>query len=244
MVVGRPNDPSSHRRNFNSFSRWIGAGLDLLFPIQCAGCKQSGAVWCDDCDGQLLRIRPPICHDCGLDLIADGQCPSCRQRKPALQIRSYARYTGRLVQALLALKYRPDQRLADRMGEWLAELLEREAWLPTVIIPVPLGARRKQQRGFNQAELLAEALARRVSIPHRSQELRRLRETRSQVGLDRWERWQNVAAAFQVQPDKLLGEAALLIDDLTTTGATMSACAEALRTAGVAHVWGLTVGRA
>jgi ComF family protein len=148
------------------------------------------------------------------------------------------------VQALLALKYRPDRRLAEVMGGWLWELLAREGWNPSIIVPVPLSVRRRQQRGFNQAELLAEALARRASIRMRASGLKRVRETRSQVGLDRWERWQNVNAAFEVPRNDLRGEAVLLVDDLTTTGATLSSCAAALHAAGARQVWGLTVGRA
>lgn len=239
-----PNDQNPRRHRPGTLGRWIGAGLDLLFPIQCAGCSRRGMIWCRDCDDRLVRIEPPLCEHCGLDWPAAGLCPSCRQRKPALTIRSYARYTGRLVQALLALKYRPDRKLAGVMGGWLASLLEREPWKPTLIVPVPLAARRRQRRGFNQAELLAEALSRRAAVPLRSNLLRRVRETRSQVGLDRWERWRNVTDAFLAPPGRLREEAVLLIDDLTTTGATLSACAEALHAAGVEDVWGLTIGRA
>lgn len=239
-----PNDQNPRRHRLGTLGKWIGAGLDLLFPIQCAGCTRHGTIWCQDCDSQLVRIEPPLCEQCGLERPTAGRCPSCRQRKPALKIRSYARYTGRLVQALLALKYRPDRKLAGVMGDWLASLLERESWEPTLIVPVPLGPRRRQQRGFNQAELLAEALSRRAAVPMRSDLLRRARETRSQVGLDRRERWRNVTAAFDAQAGRLRGEAVLLVDDLTTTGATLSACAEALHEVGVEDVWGLTIGRA
>lgn len=232
------------RGKVHVFDKWLTAGLDLLFPIHCAGCGTAGAVWCDECTRQLERIRAPLCRNCGLGLGRLRLCPACQRRKPHLQVRSYARYSGRLISALLHLKYRPNQRLAAQMGSWLAPIVRQENWPASQVVPVPLAKRRKRQRGFNQARLLSERLARRLGTVHRPGKLRRVEETRSQVGLAPSERWNNVRLAFRAEPDSFAGERVLLVDDLMTTGATLSACAHALREAGALQVWGVTVGRA
>lgn len=232
------------RERAHSFDKWLSAGLDLLFPIRCAGCGAEGAVWCEACARQLMRLQEPLCPNCGLGLGRLRFCPSCRQRSPSLPVRSYARYTGRLVSALLHLKYRPDERLARQMASWLAEVVRASGWEPSVVAPVPLGRRRKRRRGFNQARLLSEQLARQLQSTHRAGRLRRVEETRSQVGLTPRERWNNVTRAFYAAPESFAGERVLLVDDLMTTGATLSACAEAVRAAGAQRVWGVTVGRA
>lgn len=232
------------RQTINAFQRWIGAGLDLLFPIQCVGCGTSGSIWCSDCDALLERFVEPLCHTCGLPLATWSGCPACRKIKPALPVRSYARYTGRLVQGLLHLKYRPDRQLASVMADWLVDLYHRSAWQATLVVPVPLSRSRLKQRGFNQSELLANELAKRLGLPLGEGRLRRVKETRSQVGLDPSERRLNVKNAFQAEPGAFSGMSVLLVDDLYTTGATLSACARAIRRAGTDRVWGITVGRA
>ncbi len=113
-----------------------------------------------------------------------------------------------------------------------------------MLVPVPLGAERLRARGFNQAALLARELARLIDVPVEERALRRVRETRSQVGLGPEERQRNVAEAFVAVGDLVLDESPLIIDDLTTTGATMSACARALRSAGAVAVHGLAVAKA
>jgi ComF family protein len=178
-----------------------------------------------------------------LALGAPRACPACRRRRPILPVRSYARYTGRLVQALLHLKYRPDQKLAAVMGSWLAGVYPVQEWQATRVAPVPLSAARYQQRGFNQAELLARALAARLSLPV-ERGLRRLWDTRSQVGLDPAERTANVRNAFGADPGAFTGQVVLIVDDLYTTGATIAACARAILAAGAVRAVGLTVGRA
>jgi ComF family protein len=159
-------------------------------------------------------------------------------------VRAYARYTGRLVQALLHLKYRPDRKLASVMADWLTGLYPHSEWQASLVVPVPLSRSRFQQRGFNQAELLARELAERLELPMAASQLRRVRETRSQVGLDPSERSLNVKGAFAAERGVFAGEAVLLVDDLYTTGATLAACAQAVLADGGGPVWGLTVGRA
>ena len=234
----------STRKTIHAVQKWLGSGLELLFPIQCVGCQAPGSIWCSNCAAALERFDEPFCTACGLALGGWSTCPACRRGKPVLAVRAYARYTGRLVQALLHLKYRPDRKLASVMADWLTGLYPHSEWQASLVVPVPLSRSRFQQRGFNQAELLAHELAERLELPMAASQLRRVRETRSQVGLDPSERSLNVKGAFAAERGVFAGEAVLLVDDLCTTGATLAACAQAVLADGGGPVWGLTVGRA
>jgi ComF family protein len=130
------------------------------------------------------------------------------------------------------------------MAAWLAEVCRREDWRPTLVIPVPLSPKRRRRRGYNQADLVAGALAGMLGLPVRSDALSRERETPSQVGLDPAARRRNVEGAFRALRAEVEGQVVLLVDDLFTTGATLASCAQALRAAGSSEVYGLTVGRA
>lgn len=224
---------------------WIDKGLDLLYPTRCAGCGRPGELWCPSCDADITRLTGRLCPDCGLPWDdGPGMCASCRVMPPRLPIRSHARYRGPLIRALLQLKYRPNRRLASLMGGWLADLAHRESWGPDVIVPVPLGQKRLKQRGYNQATLIAAGLANCLGARLDEQLLVRSRETRSQVGLGMADRRRNVQGAFLALASGLEGQWVCIVDDLCTTGATLSACATALMDAGVGQVVGLTVARA
>lgn len=130
------------------------------------------------------------------------------------------------------------------MAGWLEEICHREKWPVELVVPVPLSLKREKKRGYNQAGLVASALAELLHVPLGAGGLRRVRETRSQVGLDLALRAENVQGAFQANPDVVQGRAVLLVDDLYTTGSTLSACAGSLKAAGARQVFGVTVGRA
>jgi ComF family protein len=158
--------------------------------------------------------------------------------------RSYAWYEGPLAQALVHMKYRPNRKLSTMMAGWLADLYLREAWHVDLVTPVPLSENRLRQRGYNQAALISLAFAGSLGLRHSEKALVRVRETKSQVGLDGVGRFRNVQGAFRAIPEFVKEQRVLLVDDLYTTGATMSACAEALLDAGAKGVYGLTIGRA
>ena len=134
------------------------------------------------------------------------------------------------------------------MGETLAralvKMLDNVTWEIDLITPVPLGLARLAERGYNQSSLLARPVSLALDVPYRPQILSRARETRSQVGLTATERRLNVSGAFVAHPDWVKGRSILVVDDVTTSGSTLDACAEALFTAGARQVYGLTLARA
>lgn len=197
-------------------------------------------MWCSGCQALLQRIEGRLCGLCGMP---GHSRASCRQSF-TFPVRSFARYRGPMVRALLHLKSRPNRQLAVVVGAWLAGIVQREAWPTTLIVPVPLGPDRHRRRGYNQAGLIAASLAAKLDLPSSEAALNRIRETRSQVGLDGVARQQNVAGAFQAQAEILGGSLVCLVDDLCTTGATLMACGQACLQAHARRVYGLTVARA
>jgi ComF family protein len=233
------------RNIMETFRKWWFAGIDLIFPLRCVGCGQAGVVLCDNCESAIQPISPPVCKTCGSpNPRSPRRCDLCIEYPQGLQVRAFAKYRGPVHKAILHLKYRPSRNLAHIMGRWLSEVARRERWKPDLIIPVPLGNKRLRSRGYNQASLIAQGLADHLNLALCEDLLIRGRETISQVGLDPLERKRNVHRAFQTS-DELNSElSVLLVDDLVTTGATLSACAEALQDAGARRVYGLAVARA
>jgi ComF family protein len=162
----------------------------------------------------------------------------------SFRVASIAAYQPFLSDALVAFKYRPDIGFAELLATWGQVKLFELAWKPDVIVPVPLHKVRLEQRGYNQVELITSALARFTSIPHGDSTIKRVRETRSQVGLDPRARFANMESAFHVEKGSLHQQRVLLVDDLLTTGATLIGCAEALFSAGATHVYALAIARA
>jgi ComF family protein len=160
--------------------------------------------------------------------------------------RSYAVYNDVLHSAILLLKYEEVTRLGDWFAARLAEVVRREAseFDADVIVPVPLHADRLRERGYNQAELIARPLARRLGLKRGSYLLVRTKPRPARLVLSRKEHWDSVRGAYAIREgmrvDKLR---ILLVDDVLTTGATLDACASALKKAGAAKVLGLTVAR-
>jgi ComF family protein len=153
-------------------------------------------------------------------------------------------HQGPLRKAIHSLKYQNNIGLAEALSVHLVELLDRLEWRIDLVIPVPLAAQRRLERGYNQASLLALPVALSRELRYSTRALRRTRETRSQVGLSGEERHINVKDAFNADSNAVKEKSVLVIDDVATTGATQEACARALLTAGASTVYGLTLARA
>ncbi len=218
--------------------------LDLVLPPRCGGCGALGAWLCPPCLESISRLREPLCRRCGRELEFAGATCGCAGRLRHLdRLRSVGAYEGRLESAVHRFKYRGWRRLAGPLASLMAAQLAVEGVPAALVLAVPLHERRRRQRGYNQAELLAAELRRRLGLRAPRGRLLRTRETRSQVGLDRLRRRLNVAGAFRWQGPPGRGEPVLLVDDVVTTGATLEACAEALAGAGFGRLTGITLAR-
>jgi ComF family protein len=239
--------------------------FSVLFPSDCRLCGApllniSRLPVCPECLAGIEPIADHLCSVCGervfssyADQDADGlrRCPLCRRvDRPFVRAVAYGSYDGGLRELIHLLKYNGVRPVASVLGRMLAEAiaalspaLERTTVL---VIPVPLYQAKRRQRGFNQAELIAAA-----ALKHHPRRfelaaglLQRTRDTHSQIGLTSHQRRENMRGAFAVsRAAEVAGRELLVVDDVYTTGTTVSECARVLRRAGTARVWVATVAR-
>src|ERR1700682_1815368 len=218
--------------------------LDIILPPRCGGCNMVGSWLCDSCRARIRRLEEPLCRRCGAEVESARNSCGCRKRLRSLaRLRSAAAYEGPIEVALQRFKYHGWRRLAEPLALLLAERLVVEGLSAPWAVEVPLHSSRLRQRGFNQSELLARELRKRLSLEVPPGELVRTRPTPPPVGHDRRWRLENVRDAFEWQGFGLEARSILLIDDVCTTGATLNACATALRAGGSGPVIGVSVAR-
>ncbi|HZP26304.1 MAG TPA: ComF family protein [Dehalococcoidia bacterium] len=226
-------------------SRIYGGLLDALFPPRCLACGTGGSFLCPSCLAACTRADGPRCPICWMPCAAGSVCGRCRARRPAvLETRSVYVFGGPLREALHALKYQGVSAVAPLLGGEMARLLR--TWAPPLdtIVAVPLTGTRRRLRGYNQAQLLASELALQAELPPPAQALSRVHYAGPQArSPDEELRRRNVAGAFRADPRLVAGRNLLLIDDVTTSGATLNACARALLDGGAATVRALTLAR-
>ncbi len=221
---------------------WI--GLDLIFPPTCGGCRKPGARWCSDCQNTVTLLRGEVCERCGLPQDFAGTCPTCKKEKPRFSaLRSWSVFTNPVQSALHRLKYRRDVGLGDMLAAQMSDFVRELDWPVDLIIPIPLGRKRMVERGYNQVGLIARPLAMALGLEYAPHELTRRRETRSQVGLSKQARRDNVRDAFSAGT-RVKGKTVLVMDDVATTGSTLSSGADALFSSGAKDVYAVTVARA
>jgi len=220
--------------------------LDMLYPPRCVACGRIGSYYCRSCREDLHFIDPPVCFRCGRPLTEPGLCHICRRTiSPLDGARSVLFFGGSVRFAIHALKYRNMPQLGRLLGAIMTGYIGPNSIHAQIIMPVPLHPERLKMRGYNQSALLALEISRHTSVPINGTALIRHRHTRPQTTLHAQERWENVAGAFSVpRPEIVAGKRIVLIDDVMTTGATLKACAQALKAAGAASVWGFTLARA
>jgi ComF family protein len=223
--------------------------LDLVYPPRCPGCGRMGLLFCEKCQAQIEPLAWSACLRCGRPVSSGPTCIGCSEPSSCLDdIQSTGVFAGPLRAAIHALKYENVRDLARPLGARMAAHWP-DAWragnvaAPDLILPVPLHSSRIRERGYNQSALLARVLGPGVGLSVNEKALVRARATRPQVGLDAVQRKENVAGAFACRGD-VSGRYIVLVDDVCTTGATLEACAAALKAAGAAAVWGYTLSRA
>lgn len=236
-----------------------------LFPADCRICnapliKISRLPVCETCLEALRPLAGSFCNVCGEALLSpafmdrgEPRCGICQRLHPPFEKAvAYGSYDGGLRDLIHLLKFQQVRPAAAVLGRMLAEAITGfEATLPAgdfVVVPVPLHARKRAQRGFNQAELIARAAVKQLGRTDRFQVLAgalvRRRETESQIGLTRHQRRVNMRGAFAVaDPAQIAKRNVLLVDDVFTTGTTAAECATVLRRAGVNRVYVATVAR-
>jgi ComF family protein len=208
--------------------------LGLLFPERCGGCGKTGDLFCAAC---RTRLRPYNNNQATPDEGAKLAIPHIDRVFVAFV------FEATLREAVHTFKYHPLRRMAIPLGDLLAERVPPGALLTDALIAVPLHTRRLAERGFNQSEMLAQRVARAHSLPLLTSGLVRTRDTVHQVRLDARARQENMQAAFRWQSPTPPPARVALVDDILTTGATLSACAGALRAAGTREVIALALAR-
>lgn len=232
----------------------------VLFPAPCRICGEaldtaSRIPICEVCLSSFVPIGPPMCARCGRPFVSPiaaqaGQplCRLCRAEKYGFDCaRSFAQYDQKLTAAILLLKYEEIRSLGKWFAARMAEVMATidEVMRADVVVPVPLHPDRLRERGYNQAELIAAPLARRLNLKLGAYLLVRTLPRPPRLHLSRRERWESVRGAYAINKGVRVDNLRiLLVDDVMTTGATLDACARALKRAGAAKVFGLTAGRA
>jgi ComF family protein len=237
----------------------LDALASVLFPGPCRICGRTLAnasriPICETCLAAFERIAEPMCLCCGRPFASavaeqaiQPRCRLCRVNFYAFDVaRSFAVYDDTLSEAILLMKYDEVTRLGGWFAERLAEIVAREGagWRADLVVPVPLHPERRRERGYNQAELIAQPLAKRLNLRLDSRLLVRTKPRPPQLVLSRSEHWKSVRGAYATCEDRKVDNLRiLLVDDVLTTGATLDACSRALKKAGAAAVLGLTVAR-
>lgn len=236
-------------------SEFISALGSLFYPPTCVVCAANvsrSEYLCADCQRRAPRIKAPFCAKCSEPfpgaITQTFNCANCEHRELHFDC-AVAVYRSRgLVRKLVHdFKYGNQRYLRYPLAAWLRETLNDPRLHGRhfdLIIPVPLHPARERERGFNQAALLAELLANSMNVPARPV-LERIRYTTTQTAYDRAERMENLAGAFRLRKNRDVRDLrVLLIDDVLTTGSTLSECAHVLRDAGATSVHAATAARA
>ena len=225
---------------------WGWDTLDFLFPPRCAGCNKWGERYCASCQEQTKLIGSSICQVCGEPYPGTFRfvCQRCQAEELYYSnLRSWAYFEGPIQRAIHKLKYKKDLGLGEKLAQPLVNLMLAANWDVDLITAVPLDGERQRDRGYNQSLCLARPLAWETGLPIAASIIKRIKKTKSQVGLSLEERKVNVNDAFWAEQKFVNGKTILIIDDVVTTGSTINSCAEALIKAKALKVYGLTLAR-
>jgi len=228
--------------------------LDILFPPNCILCKTytgnqpATLLLCGRCADTIEMNRPPFCQKCSRHITCpeEAYCPDCRRSAHAFD-RGWGvcLYTPPMRRLLHLFKYGNRTALRRVFGRWIFSFIDTyhiDLTGVDLVLPVPLHNVRIRERGFNQAGILAGMIAKEFSIPVSHKNLIRIRPTENQARLNQKERWTNIHGAFKIKhPSEIIGKSVLIIDDLLTTGATLSEITRILKQCGAQSVTVLTL---
>jgi ComF family protein len=226
--------------------------LDLCFPRECPGCghgHERGDLFCQGCERLLQDMEAsPHCRRCGRPLaLPEAPCPTCRGRglRPFARLLALGTYREPLRSTVHQVKYAGRWHLAEALADRLVDARDAASWLDgaDALVPVPLHPRRQADRGFNQADVIARQIGRRCGAAVVTPVVR-VRDTPTQTeqhALDR--RADNLRRAFAVtDADAVRGRRLAVVDDVSTTGATLSSLGRTLRAAGAAELSAIVIG--
>lgn len=222
--------------------------VQLLYPLRCPVCDgivaPSGEKICLKCMKKLKLLTPPWCVRCGKKLLGEGEyCADCRKREHRF-VRGRALYEYEsAAPAIYRFKYGGRREYADFFGEQMAEYLGGfiRGVGADALVPIPLHKRRRAERGYNQAQLLAEALGERLAVPVRTDLLARERNTTPLKCQNYEERQNNLKKAFKIVQNDVKLKTIILVDDIYTTGSTIDEAARSLRAVGVKGIYFVTL---
>ncbi|RTL69360.1 MAG: ComF family protein [Hyphomicrobiales bacterium] len=248
MLPDSGNSPAQPVAGFTGgLGRFAVRLFDFAMPPACVGCQSPvdrHHALCSRCWRDVAFIRAPLCDVTGIPLPFDtgGRMVSARAlaEAPAYdRARAVARHEGAMRRLVHQFKYADRHEARPLFGRWLTEAGRDLLEGADLVVPVPMGRLRLILRRYNQAAILANEVSRLSGVPAAPVALRRRRATSRQVGLTRVQRLENVSGAFEVPArwrPRITGRRVVLVDDVVTTGATVDACARALKRAGAAHV--------
>ncbi|MEA3273019.1 MAG: ComF family protein [Patescibacteria group bacterium] len=227
--------------------------LDLLFPITCFQCNKPGYYLCPQCVQKIERYPNNNCPFCNVFSNAGKTCKQCQNNYTLDQLLVFTYYSNPLIKKVVhSFKYSSVYLLARDSAQLLAQLIQEnllpEEFSKSLIVPVPMHPKKQKRRGFNQTQLLGESLSLITKIPLADNLLKKTKNTVPQMQVkNKDKRRANIEKAFSVNQKKLsaknLSKKIILIDDVTTTGATLSHCAETLKQAGFQKVIGIVIAR-
>lgn len=225
--------------------------LDLFFPKHCVSCRKFGSYLCDNCFSYLSFDVKSLCLVCNRPCFDGYTHPGCSKRYSIDGCFSALSYNRTVKKLIYNFKYKPyltdlKEVLSDLFYEGIIQKeefnkeLQKGGWS---LVPIPLFNKKLKKRGYNQSEILAKELGKKLNIPVLDI-LKRIRGTKTQVGLKVEERKENIKDAFQIDSQfKIHDSRMILIDDVVTTGSTLLECANVLKRSGAKRVIGLTLAR-
>jgi len=219
--------------------------LDLVFPKRCVGCMSEGFYICPQCKEKIVLIKSAFCPACNR-LTPNGQyCATCRPKYSITGIIIACHYGEPIKGAIKLLKYEKAFAVSDELLELFIKRLKDH--LPQgnkVVTFIPLHPSRQAERGYNQAQILAEKISKALNISC-FEFLKKIKATKPQIKLKRKYRLENLKGVFELtgNPSEIKNKTILLVDDVSTTGATLNEAGKTLRVAGAKNIWGIVLAK-
>ncbi len=243
-----------YKKLLNHFLRGRGFLLDLIFPITCLVCGQSEKYLCHECQKKIIINKNFSCPNCKKTNNLGNYCQACQTKYELDGLWISGDYHDKALTTLIKkFKYSFNKNLAPLLANIIISFLEKNNLEEKndllknlenlIIVPVPLHKNKQRWRGFNQSELLANLIAKKLDININTKNLIRHKDTKAQAKLNKKQRLNNVQNAFSWTGKNLNKKNIILIDDVSSTGATLNNCAKVLKLNGAGNVWGLVLAK-